>query len=443
MFPGRGVAGGERRSGPFPSLRVRNFRLYAAGQVVSLSGTWIQRIAQDWLVLEVSGGSAVALGLAVSLQFLPMPLLTLWAGVLADRLDKRRLLIWLQYGVGTCALALGSLELSGFVQLWQVYLLCLGLGCCSALEMPVRQSFVVEMVGRDHVGNAVALNAMIFNSCRMAGPAAAGYLIGVMGTGWLFLLNAASLVAVILTLGAMNPDELIRADRRPRERNQFREGLRYVRGRPDLIVVLVLVFVVGTFGNTFNTTLAVLARNVFRLEADGFGLLHSMLAVGTFTGAMISAWRTRRQPKRSPRLFVLSALAFGVFEMVTALTPVVAACGAVLVLVGIAQMTFTLLANGNIQLSVDEKLRGRVMSLYMLLLLGGSPLGSMLSGWLAEHLSPRAPLLIGGGICALVALGVAVPVFGRRFEGDFRQGEASSSADEEEPSSREPSGLVR
>ncbi len=404
----------------FSSLRVRNFRLYASGQVVSLLGTWIQRVAQDWLVLEISGGSALALGVAVSLQFLPMPLLTLWAGVLADRLDKRHLLISLQYGTGACALSLGLLELSGFVQLWQVYALCLALGCCSALEMPVRQSFVMEMVGREQVGNAVALNAVIFNSCRTAGPALAGYLIGLFGTGWLFLLNAGSLVAVVVTLTAMNGSELVRGDRAPRQRRQLREGLRYVRGRPDLVLVLALVFVVGTFGNTFNTTLAVLARNAFRLEADGFGLLHSMLAVGTFTGAVISAWRTRHRPRRDPRLLVVSALAFGLFEMVVALSPVVVVCGAVLVLVGTAQMTFTLLANGTVQLSVDETLRGRVMALYMLLLLGGSPVGSMLSGWLAETVSPRAPLLVGGAVCVLAAVCGGAVMFVRSRRGSAR-----------------------
>ncbi|SDK12527.1 Predicted arabinose efflux permease, MFS family [Actinopolyspora mzabensis] len=398
--------GGERRErswAMFASLRVGNFRLYAGGQVVSLLGTWIQRIAQDWLVLEISGGSPVALGVAVALQFLPMPLLTLWAGVLADRLDKRRLLMSLQYGIGGCALVLGTLDLAELVQLWQVYVLCFGLGCCGALEMPVRQSFVMEMVGQEQVGNAVALNSMIVNSCRVVGPAIAGYLITLIGTGWLFLLNALSLVAVVATLATMDKDGIRSDSDGSRKRGQLVEGIRYVRHRSELMLVLLLVCCIGTFGTTFNTSLAVMAEKVFLLGSDGFGLLHTMLAIGTLSGAALAAWRSGRSGPRL-RLLVGSALAFGLLEILAALAPDAGTFGAALIAVGAAQMTFILTANNTIQLSVDSALRGRVMALYMLLLLGGTPLGSTLAGWTAEHLDARSPLLIGGGLSVLAAV---------------------------------------
>ncbi|NUT96434.1 MAG: MFS transporter, partial [Saccharothrix sp.] len=247
----------------FGSLRVRNYRLYASGQVVSLVGVWMQRVAQDWLVLELSDGSPVALGIAAALQFAPTLFLSLWAGVLADRMDKRRLLLVLETGLGLCALTLGLLDVLGVAELWHVYLLCFLLGAVAAVETPVRQSFVVEMVGRDQLTNAVALNSMTFNLARMVGPAIAGGLIIFVGTGWVFLLNAMTFIGVIGGLLLMRPAELHRGDPVPREKGQLREGLRYVRKRADLVILLFLVFFISTFGLNFYVTLAVLARNTF------------------------------------------------------------------------------------------------------------------------------------------------------------------------------------
>ncbi|MCP2169266.1 MFS transporter [Goodfellowiella coeruleoviolacea] len=396
----------------FSSLRVRNYRLYASGQVVSLIGVWMQRVAQDWLVLELSNGSPVALGVAAALQFLPTLVLSLWAGVLADRLDKRKLLVGLETGLGLCGLTLGLLDVTGVAQLWQVYVLCLLLGMVSAVETPVRQSFVVEMVGRDQLTNAVALNSMTFNLARMVGPAIAGVLITVVGTGWVFLINAATFVGVIGGLLLMNPAQLHRSPPVPRRKGQLREGLRYVRRRADLVTVMVLVFFVSTFGLNFYVTLAVVARNVFGGEADAYGFLSTMLAVGTLTGATLAA---RRSSKGKPRVSLMlgGALAFGVLEAVAGLMPSLWAVGVALVPVGAAMMTFTTTANATVQLAVSPAMRGRVMGLYMLVFLGGNPVGGPLMGWLAENFTGRSPLVVGGLVAVLTAL-IAGFVLARR-----------------------------
>nr|WP_246458473.1 MFS transporter [Saccharopolyspora gloriosae] len=408
--PGREGSGG----GMFGSLRVRNYRYYASGQVVSLTGTWMQRAAQDWLVLELSGGSAGALGVAVALQFLPTLLLTLWAGTAADRFDKRRLLIATQIALGACGLLLGLLDVSGVVRLWHVYALCAVLGAFAAIDAPVRQSFVVEMVGPSQLTNAVALNSMTFNLARIVGPAIAGVLITAVGTGWVFLANGISSAAVVGGLLLMNAAQLHRPDRVPKERGQVLAGLRYVRRRPDLVAVMVLVFCVGTFGMNFESTFAVIARNVFGRDADGYGLLITMLAVGTLSGATLAARRSGKEGSRL-RLMVFGAAAFGLLEAVGALMPGYWSFAVMLIPVGVAVMTFTTSANSTVQLSVDPSMRGRVMGLYMLLFLGGKPLGGLASGWLAEVLGPRSPVLLGGLASLLAAVGCGLLLWrGRR-----------------------------
>ncbi|WP_433873577.1 MFS transporter [Saccharopolyspora sp. CA-218241] len=388
----------------FGSLRERNYRYYASGQVVSLTGTWMQRAAQDWLVLELSGGSPAALGVAIALQFLPTLLFTLWAGGLADRFDKRRLLIATQTALGLCGVVLGLLDVTGLAVLWQVYVLCFVLGCFSAADAPIRQSFVVEMVGPAQLTNAVALNSMTFNLARIVGPALAGVMISATGTGWVFLLNGASSAAVVGGLLLMDPGALHRgAPAAAQESGRLRAGLRYVRGRPELVVVLVLVFCVGTFGMNFENSFAVLARNEFDRGAAGYGLLITALAVGTLTGAALAARRSGRGRPRL-RLVVLGALAFGLLEAVAALMPTYELFALALVPVGVAVMTFTTSANSTVQLAVEPGMRGRVMGLYMLLFLGGKPLGALVTGWLAELFGARMPLLLG----ALVSAGAAV-----------------------------------
>jgi MFS family permease len=375
--------------------------LFASGQVVSLVGTWMQRVAQDWLVLELTNGDPVALGIAAALQFAPILLLSLWGGLLADRYDKRRMLLATQIAMGSCALVLGLLDLSGLVTLWQVYLLCVLLGCFAAFDVPVRQSFVAEMVGSEQVPNAVALNSMTFNTARIVGPAVSGLLIAAVGTGWVFLINAATFVAVVIGLVRMDPGRLLRARPVPRRRGALREGLAYVRRRPALLGVLAVVLFVSTFGINFYLTLALLARNVFGLGPEAYGLLTTLIAIGSLVGAVLAA---RRAGSPSLRVVYGSALLFGVLEIAAGVMPTFATTGLMLVPVGVAALLFTTAANATVQLSVHESMRGRVMGLYMLLFLGGTPVGAPLLGLIAGHFGGRAPVVIGGVISVLAAL---------------------------------------
>jgi len=408
----------EPTGGTFASLLVPNYRLFAGGQVVSLVGTWMQRVAQDWLVLDLSGGSASALGLAAALQFSPTLLFSLWGGVLADRLDKRRMLVALQVAMGMCALVLGLAVVTGAVALWHVYVLCALLGCFSAVDVPVRQAFVPELVGVGQVGNAVALNSLTFNVARIVGPSVAGLLIVAVGTGWVFLINAVSFVAVVAGLLRMDAARLVRDAPVPRAPGQLRAGLRYVRGRPDLMAVLTLVFCVSTFGLNFYLTLPLLTRNVFGLGAEAYGLLTTLLATGSVVGAVLAARRSRR-----PRLrFVTaSALAFGLLVVAVGLMPTYALTGAVLVVAGFVALTFTTAANSVVQLSVDPAMRGRVMGLYILLFLGGTPVGAPLLGLLAERFGGRAPLVLGGTVTALSVLVLGLVLARRNHTSRRRQ----------------------
>ncbi|MFI6101777.1 MFS transporter [Lentzea sp. NPDC051213] len=383
----------------FGSLRIHNYRLYASGQIISLVGVWMQRIAQDWLVLELSNGSPVALGFAAALQFLPVLVLSMWGGVLADRMDKRKLLLWLESALGICALALGLLDVLGIVQLWHVYLLCLLLGAFSAVETPVRQSFVVEMVGRESLTNAVALNSMMFNLARIIGPAIAGVAIVAIGTGWVFLANAISFVGVVLGVWLMRTRELMPSEPVPREKGQLLSGLRYVRGRPDLLTVMLLVFFIATFGMNFYMTLAIMARNVFGGDADAYGLLSTLIAVGTLAGA---TWAARRKTPRMS-VFIGSGVVFGLLEIVSGFMPTMLLTGLMMIPVGIAMMTFNTTANATIQLAVEPEMRGRVMGIYMLVFLGGNPVGGPLMGWIGE-INGRAPIIIGGLVSVLVTV---------------------------------------
>jgi MFS family permease len=413
--------------GMFSSLGVRNYRLFFSGQVISNIGTWMQRIAQDWLVFTLSGNNPLALGIAVALQFTPTLLLSLWAGVLADRVDKRRMLIVIQVVNTVLAGSLGLLDLTGVVALWHVYLLCVLLGVTSAIEVPTRQSFVAEMVGREQVTNAVALNSSIFNMARIVGPAIAGFAITWVGTGWLFIANAVSTVAVVAGLALMNPAKLFRGPAIPRAKGQLMEGLRYVRHRSDLVTVMVLMFFVSTFGITYFTSLPIVAANVFHTQADGYGLLSTLVAVGTFTGALASA---RRGIKSRPRvrLMLISGALLGLFEFITAFMPTYLAFGLGLIPLGFATITFLNTANALVQTSVSPEMRGRVMGIYVLVLIGGNPIGGPMTGWMADAFGGRSPFYIGGAVslvaavvCALVLIrrgGVSLPV--RRFGNGLR-----------------------
>ena len=399
-------------SGMFAALHNRNYRLWASGQIVSLVGTWMQRIAQDWLVLTLSDGNALAVGIVMALQFGPTLFLSVWGGVLADRYDKRRILIFTQWASAVCALVLGLLDVGGLVALWHVFLIAFALGCVSALDAPVRQSFTIEMGGKEHLSNAIALNSMTFNTARIVGPAISGVLINLIGTGWVFLLNVATFGGVLIALYLMNKKELIPSEPAPRTKGQVRDGFRYVWGRKDLRVIMVSVFMVSTFGLNFAISLAVMARNTFGLEADGYGLLSTTLAVGTLAGAAYAARR-----KEAPRLrtFLGAAVAFGVFEVAVGLMPTYALVALMLIPTGALTLTFTTSAMNILQMSVPSEMRGRVMGIYMLSFLGGTPLGSPLLGWLADSVDPRAPLIVGG-VISLVS-GTVAGVYLLRSEG--------------------------
>ena len=402
----------------FRSLRIRNYRIYYAGGVVSNIGTWMQRIAQDWLVLRLSDNDGVALGITTGLQFLPMLLVGPWGGMLADRYSKRKLLIVTQAFMGLVALALAGLDLSGVVAVWHVYVLALLLGLGTAVDNPTRQSFVIEMVGAEDLPNAVGLNSASFNLGRVVGPALAGLLIEVFGTGPVFLLNGLSFLAVILALTRLRVSELQPSPRAGRGSGQVLEGIRYVRSRPDLLTVMVLVFFVGTFGLNFQLTMALMATQEFDKGAGEFGLLGSIMAVGSLSGALLAARRGR--PRL--RLVLGAALAFGAVEVASGLMPTYLLFAAILVPVGLTALTFITAANSTMQLGVDPVMRGRVMALYMAVFFGGTPLGAPLVGAVAEAFGARWSLILGGlvsGLAAVVAAFVLARHEGLQIRGEL------------------------
>lgn len=383
----------------FRSLRVRNYRLYWSGAIVSNVGTWMQRIAQDWLVLSLSHGNSsvgvtggAAIGITTGLQFLPLLIFGLWGGVLADRYPKRRLLMCTQVSFGLVSAAIGVLVVSGHVEVWHVYVLALLFGTVTAVDNPTRQSFAPELVGSRDVGNAVALNSASFNSARLLGPAVAGFLIDATGTGPVFFINAASYIAVLIGLKVMRPHELRPAERAKRERGQLRAGLRYAAGRPDLLLPLIVVGFVGTFGFNFQIITALMAKEVFHRGAGGFGLLSSAVAVGSLTGALIAARRTR--PRQ--RFLVEMAALFGVLEIASAFMPSYLAFGLILFPIGLASNGMASTANASIQLATAPAMRGRVMSLYVLVFIGGTAIGAPSIGWLAGQMGPQWGLVVGG-----------------------------------------------
>ena len=390
------------RLNPFRSLTVRNYRLYFSGQLISLTGTWAQRVAQDWLVLQLTN-SGTALGIVTALQFAPALLLSLYGGALADRGDKRKLLLITQSGMGLAALLLGVLDVTGVVRIWHVVVLAGILGIISALDTPIRQSFVVEMVGPSDLPNAVALNSTTFNLARIVGPAIAGVVITAFGTGWAFLGNAASTIGVLAGLLLMRSAELFPAKPVDREPGQYRAALSYVRNRSDLVLPMVLMFIIGTFGMNYQITIALIAKQVFHRGADAYGLLSTMLAVGATLGALAATLRRARPT----RLFLISAgIAFSLAEIVASMMPSFSWTAIALVPAGLTMITMAQSANATVQLGVEASMRGRVMGLYILCFMGGTPLGAPIVGRVAELYGPRWGMLGGGLICLVATMGL-------------------------------------
>jgi len=391
-------------NGTFRSLASRNYRLWAAGALVSNVGTWMQRTAQDWIVLvELTPNSASAVGIVMALQFGPSMLLLPFTGYAADRFDRRKLLLATQSAQGVLALALGILTVAGAVQLWHVYVFAFLLGCVTAFDAPARQTFVSELVSDRLLSNAVALNSTSFNAARMIGPAIAGLLIASLGTGWVFLINAASFVAVLAALVALRIDELHRKDRAVRKPWGMLEGFRYVRGHPELKTVLWMLFLMMTFGINFPVFISAMAVKVFHAGAHEFGALSSMLAIGSVSGALFAAGREK--PRAS--LLLASVFMFGAGLLGAALMPTYALFGMMLVLVGLAAQTFNTTANSSVQLWTEPSMRGRVMAIYMAIAMGCTPLGAPLVGWVADRFGPRWSLVVGAA-AGFAAAAVAI-----------------------------------
>jgi MFS family permease len=400
----------------FRALRIRNYRLYAVGGVVSNTGTWMQRVAQDWLVLQLHHGSAAeastALGLTTGLQFLPILLFSPYAGLVADRMPKRRMLQLTQAAMGVTSVLLGVLALTGVVTTPMVYAIAFAFGIGSAFDAPARQSFVSEMVGPDDLSNAVGLNSASFNLARVIGPALSGFLIaalgsGVRATGVVILLNGVSYLAVIAALQLMRPHELSPIARAPRGKGMIRDGVRYVRGRPDLMLVLVAGFFAGTFGMNFQMTSALMATQVFHKGPGEYGILGTTLAFGSLTGALLGA---RREGRPRQRLVVLAGLAFGTVEIALGLMPTYLTFAVLSPVLGLCLLTMLNAANTTVQLSVSPAMRGRVMALYMMLVMGGTPLGAPVVGWVGATFGARWTL-IGGGAMTVFGVVLAVLVF--------------------------------
>ena len=359
----------------------------------------MQRIGQDWLVLQLSGDSGVALGLITALQFGPTLVLSMYGGVLADRYDKRRVLIITQALMGLLALLLGILVATDAIALWHVFVLAAGLGSVSAIDVPVRQAFVSEMVGPGLLANAVSLNSTIFNGARLIGPALAGLLIGAASgdTANAFFLNAASFASTIAALAGMRAAELLPSPPVARARGQLRAGVAYTWAHPDLVLAMVLAFVIGTFGFNYQVTIALMAREQFQLGAEAFGLLSTTFAVGSLTGALLS---TRRSVRPRQRFLIVSAVIFGLLTVVAGLMPTYASFAVLLVPTGAAALVFSVANNSFVQLGVEPQMRGRVMALYFMSFMGGTPVGAPLIGLISEHLGARWGLILGGVVCA-------------------------------------------
>jgi len=388
----------------FRSLRVFNYRVWAIGSLVSNVGTWMQRTAQDWLVMtDLTQHRATAVGVVMGLQFGPMLLLLPWSGYAADRFDRRRLLIATQAISGLLALILGLLAVTGLVQLWHVYVLAFLSGCVGAIDMPARQTFVSDLVGDEDLSNAVALNSTSINLARMLGPAVAGGVIAAVGCGWTFLINAASFAAVLASLGLLRVHELHRTARAGRARGNIAEGWRYVRSRPDLKAILWMLLLIGTFGLNFPIFISTMSVKAFHGDANQYGLLMSVMAVGTLAGSLLAA--RREQPRFD--LLLVAATVFAAGFALAAITPNPWLFGTALVVIGVATLTLTNSTSSLMQLSTEPAMRGRVLALRLAVGVGTTPIGAPIVGWVADAFGPRWALCIGaaaGFAAAMVAL---------------------------------------
>lgn len=382
----------------FSALAIPNYRRYFLGQTTSLIGTWMQSVAQAWLVLQLTG-SGTSLGLVIALQTLPVLLLGPYGGVIADRVDKRRLMAVLQSLMGVLALLLGILTVTGVVELWHVYLLALLLGANNAFESPARQSFVMEMVGPAELRNAVTLNSVLVNAARAVGPAIAGVLIATVGVGVCFIVNAATFVAVVFSLVTMDVGSLNPSAPTSRASGQIVEGLRYVRRTPELAVPLVMMGVIGMLAYEFQVVLPIVAIDAFDGDATTYSLMTAAMGVGAVVGGLIAAGRSRTGIGPLTRGSAL----FGVLILAAAVAPTLPLELVALALVGAASVSFLAMGNTTLQLSAIPSMRGRVMALWAVAFLGSTPIGGPVAGYVSEHAGGRWGLVLGGSACLLAA----------------------------------------
>jgi len=388
----------------FASLSIYNYRVYAIGALISNTGTWMGRVAQDWLVLtQLTPNSSVALGIVTGLQFAPLALFAPIGGMITDRFPKRRILFATQSALALTSLLTGVLVVTGAVQLWHIYLLAFVQGVATALDNPARQTFVSEMVPHESLSNAVGLNSASFNGARLIGPGVAGLVIAAFGTGPAFFVNTFSFVAVLFALARMRSGEL-NITPRQRGKGQIRAGLRYVRGRPDIVLIMALVFVLGTFGMNFQMTTALMATAVFHKGAGAYGLLGSIMAVGSLSAALLSA----RRPNPRLRVLLVAFAAFSAASAALALAPSYVWFAVLLIPVGLSALTVITTATAMIQLGVDPAMRGRVMALYLAVFMGGTPLGAPLIGWIGSAWGPRWTILVGSIATGLAVLAVVL-----------------------------------
>ena len=384
--------------GALRSFRHRNFRILYPANATSNIGTWTQRVAQDWLVLQLTH-SGRDLGFVTGLQFLPALLLSLYGGRLADRFNKRTLLYITNLGGAFSALVLGTLVMTDTVRIWHVYLLALLLGIFTAIDAPIRQSFTSEMVGKSDLANAVSLNSANFNAGRLIGPGLSGLLIAWFGTGPSFLINAASYIAVVIALAAIRQEEL-HIDSEPQSDAKIREAWKYVRARTDIFAVMLAVFFAATFGLNFQIFTALMATSVFDKGPASYGSLGSIVAIGSLSGALLSA---KLDQRRSPRFIIAFAVLFGFSVALTAIAPSYFTYMLTLPIAGALGLTTMIAANSYVQTKTDAALRGRVMGIYLTIFLGGTPVGSPLIGWLASVIGTRQTIFLCGVITVIAS----------------------------------------